>query len=65
MVTTDSSILRTLPAIHQEIAEAMRQFRELVERSHKESYPSHIDMRVQELTDLWLELQKEEAMHQQ
>jgi len=64
MVTTEKNmtILRSLPDIHKEIAQAMRQFRQIVESKNDGALPSQQDKRVLELTELWLELQKEEAM---
>jgi hypothetical protein len=56
------AMLQDLPDISDQIAQAIRSFRVLVDRSRKYDLPSAKDRRTMELVDLWLEIQREEAM---
>jgi len=56
-------MFKELPDIHTEIAEAMTKIRHIVEQGHERDFlPSGQDQKIMELTNMWLEFQKEEAI---
>lgn len=58
----DGGVLTKLPDIHREIAKAIRCFSAITKNTVSSVMPDKQRERALELTNLWLEIQKEEAL---